>query len=472
MDSALDAILKDFRRRLIEREASSIKEVLSAYAVIARDLKRQLKELEKAFEEMAAAGETIRPGNIFKIRRIRTLLNQIEGEFGKLGSRVEKITEREQKKAISEAVAESENIFLASGITMRSGISRRALETAVGMLGDGSPIHDYFQKQMTERVAETLRAELIKASALGTSFHTIARRLEKTAEIARQRAMMIVRTEVNRVRRETSREIYKKTRLVEAWEWLAVKSSKTCILCLAMDGQIFELEKPFPQHINCRCRMIPVIRGQKPMMRLLGAEWFDRQDDETKEALLGPEAFAEWQRSRKEKGRNLELRDFVTEKFDKRFGWSVSRRRLIQAIEVKDSGSGFDWISRPGEKRRFRTINNKDENAQRLAVKINGISSVVMEGFGETEFDAISQKYIAETTHSTAAVRKPGNYLKNEKREKIRTTLSAALKTGRTAVFEFTAGQPHDDVVSFILKNAEKLEAAVLILPGGEFYVP
>ncbi|NMS25224.1 phage minor head protein, partial [Vibrio parahaemolyticus] len=98
-------------------------------------------------------------------------------------------------------------------------------------------------------VAETLRKELIKAAALGTNYNQISRKLLQTAQISKQRAMMITRTEVNRLRRETTRQIYERnSKHIEAWEWLAVKSAKTCILCLAMDGKIFELKKPFPQH--------------------------------------------------------------------------------------------------------------------------------------------------------------------------------------------------------------------------------
>lgn len=466
MESALEAILKDYRRRIIEREERALKELLRAYGEIAAALKRQMAELARVLQEAQEAGEKVNPNQAINLRRIKSLLNQIELEFSKLGGRVEEITTREQTKAAEDAIAESEAIFAESGITVRSGISRRALETAVGMLGDGSPIHDYFQKQMTERVAETLRAELIKASALGTSFQTIARRLTRTADIARQRAMTIVRTEVNRVRRETSREIYKKTRLVEAWEWLAVKSTKTCILCLAMDGQIFELEKPFPQHTNCRCRMIPVLRGQKPQMRLLGGEWFDRQDDETKEALLGPEAFAEWKRSRKEKGRNLQLKDFVTEKFDKRFGWSISRRGLIQAIEVKDSGSGFDWISRPGEKDIFYKYTTNDKQAEQLALRVNGMHSIGIKGYNR-EFDVVSKRYVGQTTRSRRPGEKAGAWF-NEKRQQISDTLTAAAETGRSALFEFTETDPDARLVERIKKEAVKRPVDVIIIARGK----
>ncbi|MCV4626853.1 hypothetical protein OFC18_32770, partial [Escherichia coli] len=72
--------------------------------------------------------------------------------------------------------------------------------------------------------------------------------------------------------------------------------------------------------------MIPVLKGKLRQPRLLGAEWFEQQPADIKENLLGIDAFAEWERSRRAKGRALQLRHFVTEKFNKRFGWSIARR--------------------------------------------------------------------------------------------------------------------------------------------------
>ncbi|MCV4698633.1 hypothetical protein OFB92_36535, partial [Escherichia coli] len=75
-------------------------------------------------------------------------------------------------------------------------------------------------------------------------------------------------------------------------------------------------------------------------------------------------------------------------------------RPLIEATDLSLSKNGHaDWIMRPDEKSLVYTeLNNIDKNAERLALKVNGISSVKIAGFGETEFDVLSQQYIGETT--------------------------------------------------------------------------
>ena len=137
--------------------------------------------------------------------------------------------------------------------------------------------------------------------------------------------------EVNRVRRETSRMVYKENDdIISGWEWVASKSSRTCPLCLAMDGRTFPLDEPFPQHINCRCTMIAVIIDLPRRPRTLGKDWFETQDDATKETILGKEAFLAYQQN------GLTLNDFVAFRNDKRFGKSVTRKPLAKILADKN----------------------------------------------------------------------------------------------------------------------------------------
>lgn len=97
-----------------------------------------------------------------------------------------------------------------------------------------------------------------------------------------------------------------------------------------------------------------------------------------------------------------------------------------------------------------------DPEAQRLARAIGGKASQAIAGFGNREFDAVSDDYIAQTTASTSARTTPHNFLDQGRRRQIRATLMAAHQEGKTALFEFTAGEPHPDVRDFIERNAAR----------------
>ncbi len=97
-----------------------------------------------------------------------------------------------------------------------------------------------------------------------------------------------------------------------------------------------------------------------------------------------------------------------------------------------------------------------DAGADALAKRIGGQASVKIEGFGNREFDAVSARFIGQAFSGESFVVKPKNFLSKSRRRQIRETLSAAGETGREVIFEFTGGKPHQEVLDFINRNAER----------------
>lgn len=334
--SALDEHLKKHRRKIIDREEKTFRDMLSAYSEIEKELKKTFDELQRKMEDAQAAGEEISASWVFKESRLKNLLAQVQQQIVGFGGKATAIVEREQRAAIKIAVEQAqENYQFAvadapDAANFAAALDTRSVETAVGIMGDGSPLAEYFEQQLAPAVAEKIKTEVIKASALGTDFKTISKRLQDAGGITKHRALSFARTEVNRVRRETLRDIYKENDdLISGWEWCASKSSRCCILCLAMDGKIFPLSKPFPQHVNCRCTLLSVLKDLKRRPRTIGKDWFESQPGETKESVLGKEAFLAYQQN------GLTLDDFVAFRKDKRFGESVTRRPLAKILADK-----------------------------------------------------------------------------------------------------------------------------------------
>jgi SPP1 gp7 family putative phage head morphogenesis protein len=324
----IDDLLAKHRKKIIDREEKTFREILAAYIEIE-------KEIQAKWKQLAATWDGDGPPPIawyFERQRLANLLESLKKEIVRFGGKINPVIEREQKKAIDIAISNSKELFdlAKQPFTIAGDFSRRALENAVGLLGDGSPLLDYYREQLAPAVAEKIRSEIIKATALGTPFSRIATALQEAGDITRQRALSVARTEVNRVRRETNRDIYQENSdLVIGWEWVASKSTRTCVLCLAMDGTIFKLQDEFPQHVNCRCTIVPVFRDDQPRA-LLGADYFDGLSDEEKQSILGKDAFAAFQN-----GDILKLKDFVGWKTDKRFGRSVYRKPLAKILADK-----------------------------------------------------------------------------------------------------------------------------------------
>ncbi|MCC6328980.1 MAG: hypothetical protein IT174_10720 [Acidobacteria bacterium] len=257
--SALEDLLKKHRQRIATREAAAFREMLAAYEPIERELQSSYRDLQKKIKAAQAAGETISPSWFYRERRLKLLLEQVREQIERFGRNAAPIVEREQREAIRIAIEqERETVRLVAGPAnsslrdIGSQLSHRVVENAVGMMGDGSPILSYYAENLAPAVAEKLKSEVIKAAAMGTDFSTIARRLAATGEITRRRALTMARTEVNRVRREAKRQFYEDhSDVISGWEWIASKSTRTCVVCLAMDGTVHKLKEEFPQHINC-----------------------------------------------------------------------------------------------------------------------------------------------------------------------------------------------------------------------------
>ena len=113
------------------------------------------------------------------------------------------------------------------------------------------------------------------------------------------RAENIARTELLDAHRYAALESRRENRDVLAgWRWTCTYNARTCGACLAMDGQVFDLDTPGPHgHQSCRCVAVPVTKSWAdlgfPGMRepaddtKTGRDWFDEQPERTQVGILG-----------------------------------------------------------------------------------------------------------------------------------------------------------------------------------------
>jgi len=135
-------------------------------------------------------------------------------------------------------------------------------------------------------------------------------------------------------------------------------------------------------------------------------------------------------------------------------GWALGHPREAQEIAASTTETvlGVEGPSAP----RIVPTGDIDEAATALAKRLGGHASVMIEGFGNREFDAVSREFVGQTFGAASALLKPDNFLSKDRKEQIRATLEAARATGRQAYFEFRKGV-HDDVMAFIRRNAERI---------------
>ena len=131
------------------------------------------------------------------------------------------------------------------------------LQAFVGMAGDGSPLGELFAK-IPQVTTDAMQMALVQGISLGEGPRTVARRVRKAADIGRQRAETIARTEMIRSAREAQRQLYTQNPAVQGYRRQATQDSRVCLACLALSGTLHATDEIMPSHPNCRCVMVPV----------------------------------------------------------------------------------------------------------------------------------------------------------------------------------------------------------------------
>ena len=86
---------------------------------------------------------------------------------------------------------------------------------------------------------------------------------------AANRPEMIARTEVVRLSNEGLKDLFKQNK-IEKISWLAAVSDRTCEYCMALNGQVININESFnggelgqlktpPAHVGCRCSLLSVV---------------------------------------------------------------------------------------------------------------------------------------------------------------------------------------------------------------------
>jgi hypothetical protein len=111
----------------------------------------------------------------------------------------------------------------------------------------------------------------------------------------------------NRVRSQLNS--LKNSDVLDGWEWVAPKQTRSCAYCLAMDGRRFPLDQDFEElercenEFGCRCGSIPVINGWERPARTIGSIYFEELPPSDQLHILGPERYEKFLR-----GSTLETR--------------------------------------------------------------------------------------------------------------------------------------------------------------------
>lgn len=356
-------LAQQFRAALLRRDADALRDITAAYDRLVASLQSSVSALSASAQRARATGQTVNAIWLFRERRLQLLLAQAEQQLATFTAQATRQIANEQRAAVTLAQDHANELLSAADAEITfTWLPTAAIKTLVGFSGDGAPLHKLLSKIPSDATAQ-IRETLIAAIATGQHPRQTARQLSDALQGNKARALTIARTESLRAYREATRATAQAAG-VTRWEWVASQSQRTCLACIAMDGKIFSIEKPMPNHPNCRCVQILLPPGYVSPARELGAQWFERQPDEVKAAMMSKVAFAAYQRG------EVTLQNFVGVKRSRVWG-EMRYERSFREIEKRRKAGTLTGV--PSLKAKGKAKGNFFANKETLPYIAKGV---------------------------------------------------------------------------------------------------
>lgn len=141
-----------------------------------------------------------------------------------------------------------------------------------------------------------IKRDLAAGLALGENPNVTARRFRERLNGNKRRAVLIARSEMQRVSNRTAIETYgRHSDIISGIQWIATLDDRTCMICAPLDGEVFQVGSlpgggP-PAHPGCRCAVGPILRGEAPPGQIFYRDWFAGQDAGFQRSWLGERRF-------------------------------------------------------------------------------------------------------------------------------------------------------------------------------------
>jgi SPP1 gp7 family putative phage head morphogenesis protein len=321
---------------------------------VSNDLARNMYEVQQslrdhyepimaAIEDAQNTGQPLTPAQVAQMERFHTLDRQATLLLARFGQ----YADHTIPPAVSRAIADAQEA--AQAMTSAAYIDTEPVKgAAAAVMAGWNQLDDRTVEALSARTAENspfqqlaglnastidaMKAVLLTGAALGHNSAKMGKAISQQLAVPLARAMTIARTEAHTAAREATRLTYEaNSDIVGGWIWRCARTSRTCAVCWAMDGQAFDTSVKHFTHVNCRCTMVPKTHSwaelgfhgiPEPKQPPSGEDAFERLSDEDKKRVLGPGKY------RLYRDKKLTLDELVGEGTDPRYGGYRYERSL------------------------------------------------------------------------------------------------------------------------------------------------
>lgn len=293
-DSEAVRVLRDFRLRMDAEDLRLMEDLGNRWLGIERSLQSEIGALAEEMARRTAAGEQITQQMIWKAERYQVIQAQLETEVKKYNKdyAVGRIADAQETAAALGVDAAQASIFASYPSPLSANFNRvnvAAVESLAGFAGDGTPLRRLLDQAVGD-ASDGIVSAMLAGLGSGQGALAIAKNMADGMGLGLDRSVLIARTETQRAYRSGTVQQYRESGVVSGFMRL-VKKDGACIGCLALDGELFELEEELDDHPNGRCTAVPIVRGMEPPTWEKGEDWLANQDEAKQREILGPARF-------------------------------------------------------------------------------------------------------------------------------------------------------------------------------------
>lgn len=336
-----------FQRELALSQSAAQDQILASWATAYERIRAEYQGVLDQVAEAHAEGRPIKPAWLYQQERLANAEATAREELARYGREARQATESAEQAAISasarhHAALGQEALSQANLAGTFAQINPDNVRHLAGTLADGSPLASLFSG-LAEEVASSARDALLQGVALGKGPAWMARQVAPALDMPRHRAVTIMRTETQRVYRETARETYMaNSDLMVGWVWTATLTRRTCPACIAMHGTVHPVTETLDGHPRCRCAMVPRtpswadlgvdLPDTRPPLES-GKDWLEAQPETTQRAIMGNAKHRAW------KDGEITLDDMVARHSDPDWGTMRRERSLVEIREGRNANT-------------------------------------------------------------------------------------------------------------------------------------
>lgn len=243
---------------LFNKSQSQIdKQLRKYYKSIAQQAISDYEAVYNKILAQQAAGKQITPADLYKLDTYWEKQAQLRQQLQKLGEKeISLLT-----KNFESTYFDTYHSISLKGMNIFNKLDNNIVNQVLNSVwcADGKTWSQRIWHNMS-LLQETLDEGLIQCVAGGKSSSYLKKQLMERFNVSYSNADAIARTELAHIQTQAAQQRYKDYG-IKQMEVMAERDSRTCKICEAHDGEIYNVTDtmPVPFHPRCRCCMLPVV---------------------------------------------------------------------------------------------------------------------------------------------------------------------------------------------------------------------